>query len=348
MSSKTPRLKPVPYKESDLYQPLLAPQLGPGCGTTEDIPYNKRDFKYKPCRPNPFLLSKMYSTTDLPPYKGRFSYFDRSQRMCINEDCDQCTSEDCWRSVKGSLPIRQGRVYVEFKILNSEGDSHVRLGFGRREASLEAPVGYDAYGYGFRDLTGQKVHLSRPQDFMGSFGTGDTIGLLIQLADRIKIDDIDRDEIPIKYKNQLFFEQYDYVVTKPMDHLLNPVTVFGEKAIPDKDRYKPPVIQGSFIKVFVNGEPKGTAFENLYGFLPPASELKKGARDDGSLGYYPMASCFRGGKVQLNTANKPEFAPQGEKEYLMYNELYDDSKIEEYVWDLIDEVESAWLDELGL
>ena len=36
-----------------------------------------------------------------------------------------------------------------------------------------------------------------------------------------------RDQIPIKYKNALYYEQYEYTTTKTMEHLLNPVTVFG-------------------------------------------------------------------------------------------------------------------------
>ncbi|GME92582.1 unnamed protein product [[Candida] boidinii] len=53
---------------------------------------------------------------------------------------------------------------------------HVRIGFARREASIEAPVGMDGYGYGLRDKTGQKVHLSRPSHFMKEgFGAGDVI-----------------------------------------------------------------------------------------------------------------------------------------------------------------------------
>lgn len=85
---------------------------------------------------------------------------------------------------------------------------HVRVGWARREASRDAPVGYDAYGYGIRDRKGQKVHMSRPKEFFsvarGSTGSstnnangngtasteddadedireGDVIGLEIQL-----------------------------------------------------------------------------------------------------------------------------------------------------------------------
>ena len=51
----------------------------------------------------------------------------------------------------------------------------------------------------------------------------------------------------IKYKNALYYEQYEYTTTKTMEHLLNPVTVFGEKAIIEMDdkRKNIPVIPNS-------------------------------------------------------------------------------------------------------
>ena len=45
---------------------------------------------------------------------------------------------------------------------------HIRCGFVRREATLDGPVGFDAYSYGIRDMDGQKIHMSRPKDFHGT------------------------------------------------------------------------------------------------------------------------------------------------------------------------------------
>ncbi|ODV87273.1 hypothetical protein CANARDRAFT_26688 [[Candida] arabinofermentans NRRL YB-2248] len=424
-----PRLKPLPYSlhdlEAQLKKPTLTKQLtinNTAFYANDDNPLNKRGFQYKPCRPNPFFESTLYSTSDLPPFTTRLSYFDKSPGIFIDSDCTQATALQGWRSIRANVPIQQGKWYVEFKIIKGNdvgdaGNSHVRFGFGRKEASLEAPVGFDGYGYGFRDKFGQCVHLSKPGFTPGNtmeddqnFKTGDVIGLLIELpsievqeeivrkqieqktvsqptedTDEIEEQEskkaivngfedsaaskeldsgVIRDQIPIKYKNQLYFEQYDYNSSTQMEHLLNPVTVFGEKAIPDKEKFKPCRLPQSSITLFKNGKNKGVAFESLYSFLPPSSEQKlaskrsdsKGSfnvsRNDGSLGYYPMVSCFNKGIIQLCSGPDLEVVPKdieselASGEIRMYCERYSERVIEEYVYDLIDEVTNKYLDDI--
>ena len=141
---------------------------------------------------------------------------------------------------RATTGAREGRYYWEAKILSGiradplDGDprGHVRLGFARREAQLDGPVGFDAYSYGLRDVSGQKVHMSRPKDFAnGDFVEGDVIGLEICLPSfslHKKVaegtynkavdvsDDLDpvaaheyldiiRDRVPIRFKNTLYF-----------------------------------------------------------------------------------------------------------------------------------------------
>lgn len=141
---------------------------------------------------------------------------------------------------RATTGAREGRYYWEAKILSGiradpvDGDSrgHVRLGFARREAQLDGPVGFDAYSYGLRDVSGQKVHMSRPKDFAnGDFVEGDVIGFEIclpSLSLHRKVaestynkavdvsDDLDpmaaheyldiiRDRVPIRFKNTLYF-----------------------------------------------------------------------------------------------------------------------------------------------
>lgn len=117
---------------------------------------------------------------------------------------------------------------------------HVRVGLARREACLQAPVGFDGYGYGLRDSTGECIHLSRPTPFMNEpFHSGDVIGFHVYLPkidsylndQRAKIKGenrittnsyktVSRDRIPIKYKGQMYFESLEYQTTKDMDQLV--------------------------------------------------------------------------------------------------------------------------------
>jgi len=80
---------------------------------------------------------------------------------------------------RANVCARAGRWYYECKVLKGvpkrprneamDKGSHkgpcVRMGWARREASLEMSVGADAYSYGLRDVGGQKVHMARPKDF---------------------------------------------------------------------------------------------------------------------------------------------------------------------------------------
>ena len=62
---------------------------------------------------------------------------------------------------------------------------HVRIGWSMRTGDLQAPVGYDRWSYGFRDILGSRIHRSRREDRWGGepFGPGDIMGLCITMID---------------------------------------------------------------------------------------------------------------------------------------------------------------------
>jgi COMPASS component BRE2 len=213
-------------------------------------------------------------------------------------------------------------------------------------APLDVPVGFDAYSYGLRDVSGQKVHMSRPRTFMPSFGTGDVIGMHISLPplkpQKNNSSDVFRDRIPIRFKGQLYFEQPDYIASKEMDDLMNPVLPPQSQLNPLIPAPRPtfPTLPGSFIKVYKNGVLRGTAFENLFAFLPPDSQIGGKDLDDGMLGYYPAISVFHGGIVTLNFGPEYLCPPQGlEGNVRPTCERYQEMLAEDAVWDLIDEME---------
>jgi len=63
------------------------------------------------------------------------------------------------------------------------GLGHLRLGWSMRTGDLQAPVGFDKWSYGLRDIGGSKIHSSKRDDNWGgeSFGPGDVIGFAIHL-----------------------------------------------------------------------------------------------------------------------------------------------------------------------
>lgn len=59
----------------------------------------------------------------------------------------------------------------------------MRLGWSMRTGDLQAPVGYDKWSFGFRDIGGSKIHCSKREDNWGgeTFGPGDVVGCAISL-----------------------------------------------------------------------------------------------------------------------------------------------------------------------
>lgn len=244
--------------------------------------------------------------------------------------------------------MREGTWYYETVILRGHGDKgrgggtggdngnpHIRLGWARREANLDAPIGMDGYGYGIRDVNGDKVHISRPKPYGKSFKTGDVVGCLIKLPPRHdSLDQFKRKRSYLKWKGNFYFESAEYTPQKEMEALadregkiaaaakaaaeaakeeVNQPKKKGKKKVVEEVDTGPvarqlPILEGSNVEFFLNGQSLGVAFEDVYDFAPlPSTTLpqaKKGVDpkiyDDGTLGYYPMVSCFGRAKVQCN------------------------------------------------
>ncbi|CAD6958042.1 unnamed protein product [Tilletia caries] len=147
---------------------------------------------------------------------------------------------------------------------------HLRLGWGRREASLNAPAGFDGYSYAIRDSTGQKCHLSRMAPYAEQgFMPGDTIGIYIYIPPPAYIAakmqrpraqpasshatgsdvpslpsrerHVRRKRVPIRYKGQLYFESLEYNLSKEMEHLMERSRRGLQKSLP-ADEGQPDII----------------------------------------------------------------------------------------------------------
>jgi COMPASS component BRE2 len=288
-----------------------------------------------------------YRGTEPEPYGPHMSFEDSAGHVYFDKSARQVTTDKGFRMARANVAVREGRWYWECKITKGvrppkdgeskpEGGQHVRMGWARREASLDAPVGFDAYSYGIRDVAGEKVHMSRPKEFFPAgegIREGDVIGLEIQLPSEHLhrkimtgqynpvVDQTDeeppptaegrnivRDRVPIRFKAHTYFERIEYHPVKELEDLMNPTGLgSGPSEAPGPNHPSPSLrtLPNSCIRVYKNGVLMGVPFENLLGFLPPSSrpQTQVGAReglDDGMLGYYPAVSVFRGGAVEVN------------------------------------------------
>lgn len=240
----------------------------------------------------------------------RFSWEDRSSFVLITQDAKTITAEKGWRAARINVPIREGNWYWEFNITRAGGEgagasaedggstegSWCRVGVGRRESSLNAPVGFDGHSYAYRDKSGDSVTLSRPKPYGTAYGSNSTIGIYISLPPRPpptsdKIDRKDpsrivRKRVPILYKGQTYFESLEYTISKEMEDLaLDPstkqkpvlpdtkVAAPGTKSKPPQTDLTPPPrplpkLPKSKIAFFLDGVCQGVAFEDIFDFIP--------------------------------------------------------------------------------
>ncbi|KAK5998294.1 Set1 complex component ash2 [Cladobotryum mycophilum] len=380
---------------------------------TSDHVSNKKNFRYTHCIADPLFPSMIYyRQTESEPFGPRMSFEDAATHVFFDRSARQVTTDKGFRMARANIAVREGRWYWECKITQGirqpkdgqakpEGGKHVRMGWARREASLDAPVGFDAYSYGIRDVSGEKVYMSRPKEFFPpgeGIKEGDVIGLEIQLPSEhlhrkvmaghynpavdspddeppptAEAPNIVRDRVPIRFKAHTYFEKIEYHPTKELEDLMNPSPVASAGASSDAPHptHSIPALRtlpNSYIRVYKNGVLMGTPFENLLGFLPPASKPmpQVGARegqDDGMLGYYPAVSVFRGGAVEVNFG--PEFwyppsdydSTNGEVDMIRtddsnpntlqaVSDRYHYQIAEDVVYDIVDEVD-FWMQDGG-
>ncbi|KAG6845185.1 hypothetical protein H0H87_012742 [Tephrocybe sp. NHM501043] len=344
---------------------------------TDIVGVNRVGFRYVPAGINPQGYTLPCRTIESNPTTYRVSWEDRSPFITVTKDGLGLHGGTGFRSARCNAPMVEGNWYLEVKIVHGGGEhhsengrregSHVRLGWGRREAPLNGPVGLDGYSYGYRDKTGDKVALSRMRPYGKPYGTGDVIGMYISLPPRREASKEDpndpahmkRERIPIDLKGQEVFEILEYPQSKEMTSLMDysskstssvSVPSAPKKSVVGKmpERSGPstankpnapplralPVLPGSRIAFFVNGECQGVAFQDIYDYLQlrqsethrkkekkrtreGVKEHRENPFNDGWLGYYPFISLFNDACVHINPGPEFEFPPPDDIDALL-------------------------------
>ncbi|XP_031619371.1 set1/Ash2 histone methyltransferase complex subunit ASH2 isoform X1 [Contarinia nasturtii] len=254
----------------------------PAHGYPLEHPFNKDGYRYILAEPDPhapfrqeFDESADWAGKPIPGWLYRsltpnsvlLALHDRAPQLKVAEDRLAVTGEKGYCMIRASHFVTRGKWYFEVTIEEMPEGAATRIGWGQEYANLQAPLGYDKFGYSWRSRKGTKFHESFGKSCSpGGYSEGDTLGFLICLPEtgpnRDYMPNTFKDRPLVKFKSHLYYEDKDKI-TEALKNL---------KTVP-----------GSRIIFFKNGESQGVAFENING----------GA-------YYPAISIYKNATVSVN------------------------------------------------
>lgn len=247
-------------------------------------PFNKDGYRYLLAEPDPSIPDNDPDTdqTSKPipskqyrrwlPEKVLLTLHDRAPITKISEDRLSATGEKGYSMVRASHCVSEGGWYYEATVTELPKDSATRIGWTQKLGNLQAPLGYDKFGYSWRNKKGTRFHQSKGKHYSDEYTKDDVLGFFIYIPP-LKQEyhlcrDTCKDNALIKFKTFFYFEEKDDVEA-------------AEKALR--------LVPGSFMEFYKNGVSQGKVWHD---------ELFAGE-------YYPCASMYKNSTVTMNFG--PEF-----------------------------------------
>ncbi|XP_035438516.2 set1/Ash2 histone methyltransferase complex subunit ASH2 isoform X1 [Spodoptera frugiperda] len=287
----------------------------PSHGYPTEHPFNKDGYRYILAEPDPhapfrqeFDESNEWSGKPIPGWLYRslcpgivlLALHDRAPQLKISEDRLAVTGDKGYCMVRATHGVSRGSWYWEVCVEEMPEGAATRLGWGRRYANLQAPLGYDKFGYSWRSRKGTRFHESRGKHYSNGYAEGDTLGFLIVLPESATTKytpNTYKDRPLVKFKSHLYYEDKDNI-QESLNNL---------KPLP-----------GSKIYYFKNGECQGEAFLDIY---------------EGC--YYPTVSLHKNVTVSVNFGPNFKHAPSGEFNYRPMSEKAEEAICEQTMADLL-------------
>ncbi|GFZ20703.1 similar to TRAUCO [Actinidia rufa] len=97
-------------------------------------------------------------TDDTPDMKICLSKVYKAEKVELGDDRLSAGSTKGYRMVRATRGVVEGAWYFEIRVVCLGETGHTRLGWSMEKGDLQAPVGYDANSFGYRDIDGSKVH----------------------------------------------------------------------------------------------------------------------------------------------------------------------------------------------
>ncbi|XP_072939458.1 set1/Ash2 histone methyltransferase complex subunit ASH2 isoform X2 [Epargyreus clarus] len=287
----------------------------PSHGYPTEHPFNKDGYRYILAEPDPhapfrqeFDESNEWSGKPIPGWLYRslcpggvlLALHDRAPQLKIAEDRLAVTGEKGYCMVRATHGVSRGGWYWEASAEEVPEGAAARLGWARRYANLQAPLGYDKFGYAWRSRKGTRFHESRGKHYSNGYGEGDTLGFLIVLPESASTKytpNTYKDRPLVKFKSHLYYEDKDNI-QESLNNL---------KPLP-----------GSKIFFFKNGECQGEAFVDIY----------QGC-------YYPSVSLHKNITVSVNFGPNFKYPPNTNYAYRPMSEKAEEAICEQTMADLL-------------
>jgi len=237
----------------------------------EEIEARARGTRLKPGEHSAVLAASGASAAPAEKYikmKLTSSKFDMAPGMTVSAEGTRVSSRKGFRTARTNLAIPHGTYACEVHVEKLGKTGHARLGFGTYQSELQAPIGFDEFGFGYRDVDGSKVHKGVRSEYGEGYKEGDVIGMVLHLP---KVEEGEKEN-----REGGSIEQVAGGAASGQSGTNGGVAPKGGTSLPAPVKRK--VVENSSIIFFKNGVCQGIAFRD---FL-----------DGGSVGYYPCASLY--------------------------------------------------------
>lgn len=216
------------------------------------VPYRRTGVDAENAPGRPVLLSKT----------------DKAPGLVLSDDRTAVTGHKGYRMVRATHGAHQGTFYCEVTATHLGVTGHARVGWATKKAEINAPVGFDAFGYSYRDLEGSKVHRAMREPYGAVFKEGDTVGLFLHMPSGGRPMERQVQDV-VRYKGALY-------------------TVQEEEGQPGQ-------LPGSCIAFTLNGALQGVAFSDILEgtYYPAASTFTLPEQAEGATLTFNFGPVFQ-------------------------------------------------------
>ena len=267
---------------------LSTPPLPPN-GYPKEHPFNRDGYRYILAEADPHAPHRQefdessdmagkpipgFLCRVLTPESCSVALHDRAPQLNVSDDRMHVTGTKFYCTARATHGVSRGNWYYEVKIVEMPDGAATRIGWAQKNANLQAPLGFDKFGYSCRSRKGTKFHDSVGKHYSDGYGQGDVIGCLIELpGGDIQLPPSCKDQPLIKFKSHLYYEEKDEL---------------------QENLKKLTELKGSKITFFKNGKSLGAAYEDVY---------------NGE--YFPGVGLYKSAHIKYNFGPKFKFRPEG-------------------------------------